>query len=121
MEKKYLKKVLKGLSIAGLVAGVTGVAMGAGGWSGTKKGAVSTQAKQEAPAPGYGAEAAKETAPGYGTPAPGYGEEKKEAAAGYGTQAPGYDSEKKEGAPGYGTPAPGYGGEKKEAAPGYAK
>ena len=81
MEKKYLKKMLKGLSIAGLVAGMTGVAMGAGGWSGTKKGAVSTQVKQEAPAPGYGAEAAKEAAPGYGTPAPGYGEEKKEAAA----------------------------------------
>jgi radical SAM modification target selenobiotic family peptide len=31
MEKKHLKKVLKGLSIAGLVAGMTGVAMGAGG------------------------------------------------------------------------------------------
>jgi radical SAM modification target selenobiotic family peptide len=31
MEKKYLKKMLKGLSIASLVAGMTGVAMGAGG------------------------------------------------------------------------------------------
>ena len=114
MEKKYLKKVLKGLSIAGLVAGMTGVAMGAGGWSGTKKGAVSTQGKQEAPAPGYGAEAAKEAAPGYG-------KEKKEAAAGYGTPAPGYGEKKKETAAGYGTPAPGYGSEKKEGAPGYGK
>lgn len=31
MEKKYLDKMLKGLSIATLVAGMTGVAMGAGG------------------------------------------------------------------------------------------
>jgi radical SAM modification target selenobiotic family peptide len=31
MEKKYLKKMLKGFSIASLVAGMTGVAMGAGG------------------------------------------------------------------------------------------
>jgi len=31
MEKKYLNTVLKGLSIATLVAGMTSVAMGAGG------------------------------------------------------------------------------------------
>jgi len=31
MEKKYLKKVLTGLSIASLVAGMSGAAMGAGG------------------------------------------------------------------------------------------
>lgn len=31
MEKKYLKKVVKGLSIASLLAGMTGVAIGAGG------------------------------------------------------------------------------------------
>lgn len=104
MEKKYLKKVLTGLSIASLVAGMSSAAMGAGGWSGkkqaapapsgwsgSKKGAVSAQkVTEEAPAPGYGGEAAKEAAAGYGTPAPGYGEEKKEGAPGYGTPAPGY-------------------------------
>ena len=107
MEKKYLKKVLTGLSIASLVVGMGGAAMAAGGWggkkqaapapsgwSGTKKGAVSTQVKEEAPAPGYGAEAAKEAAAGYGEEAkdaaPGYGDEAKEAAAGYGSPAPGY-------------------------------
>ena len=108
MEKKYLKKVLTGLSIASLVAGMSGAAMGAGGWSGkkqaapapsgwsgTNKGAVSTQVKEEAPAPGYGAEKAKEAAAGYGTPAPGYGE-KKGAAAGYGTPAPGYGNKAEE-------------------------
>ena len=31
MEKKYLKKVLSGLSVASLVAGMTAVAIGAGG------------------------------------------------------------------------------------------
>ncbi len=31
MEKKYLKKVLSGLSVASLVAGITGAAIGAGG------------------------------------------------------------------------------------------
>ena len=111
MEKKYLKKVLTGLSIASLVAGMGGAAMAAGGWggkkqaapapsgwSGTKKGAVSTQVKEEAPAPGYGAEAAKEAAAGYGA------EKTKEAAAGYGKA-----EEAKEAAAGYGTPAPGYG------------
>ena len=109
MEKKYLKKVLTGLSIASLVAGMGGAAMAAGGWggkkqaapapsgwSGTKQGAVSTQVKEEAPAPGYGAEAAKEAAAGYGA------EKTKEAAAGYGTPAPGYGEKKKEAAPGYG-------------------
>ena len=113
MEKKYLKKVLTGLSIASLVAGMGGAAMAAGGWggkkqaapapsgwSGTKKGAVSTEMKQETPAPGYGAEAAKEAAPGYG-------EEKKEAAAGYG------EAQKEA--------AAGYGEAKKEAAAGDAK
>ena len=96
MDKKYLKKVLAGLSIASLAAGMAGAAIAAGGWSGTKKGAVSTQkVTEEAPAPGYGAEKAKEAAPGYGTPAPGYGAEKaKEAAPGYGSPAPGYGGKK---------------------------
>jgi len=31
MDKKYLKKVVTGLSIAGLVAGIGGLAIGAGG------------------------------------------------------------------------------------------
>ena len=102
MDKKYLKKVLAGFSIASLV-GMAGMAMGAGGWSGSKKGAVSTQkVTEEAPTPGYGihtpgygVEKAKEAAPGYGTPAAGYGTEKaKEAVPGYGTPAPGYGVKK---------------------------
>ena len=84
MEKKYLKKMLTGLSIASLVAGMTGAVVSASGWggkkaakpaasgwSGSQKGAVSTQVKEEAPAPGYGEEK-KESSPGYGE------EEKKE-------------------------------------------
>lgn len=31
MEKKYLKKMLAGISIAGLVAGIGGIAVGASG------------------------------------------------------------------------------------------
>jgi len=91
MEKKYLKKVLTGLSIASLVTGIGGLAVSASGWSGGQKSAGSTQeVKKEAPASGYG-------------------EEKKEAAAGYGTPSPAA-------APGYGTPvpAPGYGGKAEE-------
>ena len=62
MEKKYLKKVLTGLSIAGLVTGISGMALSASGWSGEKKSAGSTQeVKQEAPAP--------PPAPAYGKPA----------------------------------------------------
>ena len=99
MEKKYLKKVLTGLSIASLVAGMSGAAMGAGGWSGKKqaapapsgwsgtKGAVSTQVEKEAPAAGD-VDVKKEAAAGYG-------DVKKEAAAGYGDV-------KKEAVPGYG-------------------
>ena len=67
MEKKYLKKVLTGLSIASLVTGIGGLAIGASGWSGGQKSAGSTQeVKKEAPAPGYGAAA---VAPGYGAKA----------------------------------------------------
>jgi radical SAM modification target selenobiotic family peptide len=68
MDKKYLKKVVTGLSIAGLVTGIGGLAIGAGGWSGGQKSAGSAQeVKQEAPtpAPGYGKPVA---APGYGKP-----------------------------------------------------
>ena len=62
MEKKYLKKVLTGLSIASLVTGIGTLAVGASGWSGEKKSAGSTQeVKQEAPAP--------PPAPAYGKPA----------------------------------------------------
>lgn len=62
MEKKYLKKVLTGLSIAGLVTGISGLAISASGWSGGQKSAGSTQeVKQEAPAP--------PPAPAYGKPA----------------------------------------------------
>ena len=62
MEKKYLKKLLTGLSIAGLVTGISGLALSASGWSGEKKSAGSTQeVKQEAPAP--------PPAPAYGKPA----------------------------------------------------
>ena len=87
MEKKYLKKVLTGLSIASLVTGIGGFAVGASGWSGSSKGAVSTPVEEKTKAP----EAVEETK----AAAPGYGEEKKEAA-------PGYGEEKKEAAPGYG-------------------
>ena len=62
MEKKYLKKVLTGLSIASLVTGIGGLAVSASGWSGGQKSAGSTQeVKQEAPAP--------PPAPAYGKPA----------------------------------------------------
>jgi len=68
MEKKYLKKVLTGLSIAGLVTGISGLAISASGWSGGQKSAGSTQeVKQEAPAP----------APAYGKPAAAPQEEVK--------------------------------------------
>ena len=76
MEKKYLKKVLTGLSIASLVTGIGGLAIGASGWGGGQKSAGSTQeVKKEAPAPGYGAAA---VAPGYGAKA---AEEAAEEAA----------------------------------------